>query len=169
MNRKERKIMAYIDVPTSTDLVRDGMKVLTVVAATCNKTDTGAAVFTIETDGAYRIAMVGIGTAFAVVGNQIIVRASVSTANAAINNDGCYIIEAVVSANAIEVVKPVYPMTWKVYADAAAGSAALPSPAEGQFRYLRDTDDFQVFSGSAWVAAAGASVGFEQTFLLMGA
>ena len=56
-----------------------------------------------------------------------------------------------------------------VYADAAAGSAALPSPAEGQFRYLRDTDDFQVFSGSAWVAAAGASVGFEQTFLLMGA
>ena len=114
--------MAYIDVPTSTDLVRDGMKVLTVVAATCNKNDAGAAVFTIETDGAYRIAMAGLGTAFAVVGNQIIVRASVSTANAAINNDGCYIIEAVVSADAIEVVKPVYPMTWKVYADAAAAT-----------------------------------------------
>jgi len=114
--------MAYIDVPTSTDLVRDGMKVLTVVAATCNKTDTGAATFTIETDGAYRIAMTGIGTAFAVVGNQIIVRASVSTAKPAINNDGCYIIEAVVSADAIEVVKPVYPLVWNVYADAAAAT-----------------------------------------------
>ena len=56
-----------------------------------------------------------------------------------------------------------------VYADEAAANAALASPAEGQFRYLRSTDDFQVYSGTAWVAAAGASVGFEQTFLLMGA
>ena len=56
-----------------------------------------------------------------------------------------------------------------VYADEAAADAALPSPAEGQFRYLRDTDDFQYYTGSAWVNAAGAEVGFEQTFLLMGA
>ena len=56
-----------------------------------------------------------------------------------------------------------------VYADEAAADEALPSPAEGQFRYLRDTDDFQVYSGEAWLNAAGAEVGFEQTFLLMGA
>ena len=57
-----------------------------------------------------------------------------------------------------------------VYANAAAGSAALPAPAEGQFRYLRDVDAFEVFTGSAWVAAGGgAGGGFEQTFLLMGA
>jgi hypothetical protein len=56
-----------------------------------------------------------------------------------------------------------------VYASEAAGSAALPSPAEGQFRFLKDTDSFQYYTGSAWVDAGGASVGFEQTFLLMGA
>jgi hypothetical protein len=56
-----------------------------------------------------------------------------------------------------------------VYASEAAADAALPSPAEGQFRYLSDTDAFQYYTGSAWVNAAGAEVGFEQTFLLMGA
>ena len=113
--------MAYIDVPTSTDLVRDGMKALTVVAATCNKNDTGAAVFTIETDGAYRIAMTGIGTAFA-TGDWIVVRNSVSTADATINNDGIYEVELGGTSGWIEVVKPVKPMTWKVYADAAAAT-----------------------------------------------
>jgi len=56
-----------------------------------------------------------------------------------------------------------------VYANNAAATAALPSPAEGQFRFLKDTDAFEYYTGSAWVTAAGASVGFEQTFLLMGA
>jgi hypothetical protein len=56
-----------------------------------------------------------------------------------------------------------------VYANNAAATAALPSPGEGQFRYLKDTDAFEYYTGSAWVTAAGASVGFEQTFLLMGA
>jgi hypothetical protein len=56
-----------------------------------------------------------------------------------------------------------------VFASDAAGTAALPSPGEGQFRYLKDVDSFEVFTGSSWVAAAGASVGFEQSFLLMGA
>jgi len=56
-----------------------------------------------------------------------------------------------------------------VYANNAAATAALPSPGVGQFRYLKDTDAFEYYTGSAWVTAAGASVGFEQTFLLMGA
>jgi hypothetical protein len=57
-----------------------------------------------------------------------------------------------------------------VYASEAAANAALASPAEGQFRFLRDTDAFEYYTGSAWVAAGGgAGGGFEQTFLLMGA
>lgn len=56
-----------------------------------------------------------------------------------------------------------------VFANNAAATAAIPSPGEGQFRYLKDTDAFEYYTGSAWVTAAGASVGFEQTFLLMGA
>jgi len=56
-----------------------------------------------------------------------------------------------------------------VYANAAAATAALGSPAEGQFRFLKDTDAFEYYTGSAWVSAGGADVGFEQTFLLMGA
>jgi hypothetical protein len=56
-----------------------------------------------------------------------------------------------------------------VYANAAAADAALASPAEGQFRWLSDVDAFQVYSGSAWVAAGGSTGGFETNFLLMGA
>ena len=111
--------MAYIDVPTSTDLVLGGMKVLTLVAATCNKEDNGAAVFSLESDKACRITMTGIGTAFA-TGDWIIIRNSVSTADPLVNNDGIYEIEDAESANFIEVVAPVHPRVWKVYADAAA-------------------------------------------------
>jgi len=49
-----------------------------------------------------------------------------------------------------------------------AGSA-IASPQEGQHRFLKDTDALQYYTGSAWVAAGGASVGFETNFLLMGA
>jgi hypothetical protein len=57
-----------------------------------------------------------------------------------------------------------------VFASSAAGGSALPSPAEGQFRFLKDTDAFEYYTGSAWVAAGGGDAGgFEQTFLLMGA
>ena len=111
--------MAYIDVPVSTDLVLDGMKVITEVAATCNKNDAGAAVFTIETDGAYRIAMTGLGTALA-TGDWIILRNSVSTADATINNDGIYEVEDAESADFIEVVAPPAPRVWHEYDDAAA-------------------------------------------------
>lgn len=38
-----------------------------------------------------------------------------------------------------------------VFADAAARSAAITSPQEGQSSYLKDTDAIQVYDGSAWV------------------
>ena len=56
-----------------------------------------------------------------------------------------------------------------VYASEAAADTALPSPAEGQFRYLRDTDAFQYYTGASWVSAGGADIGFENNFMLMGA
>jgi len=56
-----------------------------------------------------------------------------------------------------------------VFANATARDAAITAPAEGQHCFLRDADALQYYSGSAWIAAGGADVGFEQTFLLMGA
>lgn len=43
-----------------------------------------------------------------------------------------------------------------VFADAAARTAAITSPQEGQTSYLKDTDVVQVYSGSAWVTKSGA-------------
>lgn len=56
-----------------------------------------------------------------------------------------------------------------VFAGTAASGSALPSPAEGQLRFLKDTDSLEYYSGTSWSAVGGAEVGFEQTFLLMGA
>jgi hypothetical protein len=44
-----------------------------------------------------------------------------------------------------------------VFADAAARTAAIASPQEGQTSYLKDTDVIQVYSGSAWVTKSGAA------------
>ncbi len=44
-----------------------------------------------------------------------------------------------------------------VFADAAARTAAITSPQEGQTSYLKDTDVIQVYSGSAWVTKSGAA------------
>lgn len=44
-----------------------------------------------------------------------------------------------------------------VFADAAARSAAITSPQEGQTSYLKDTDAIQVYSGSSWVTKSGGS------------
>ena len=57
-----------------------------------------------------------------------------------------------------------------VFANAAAAGSAMPTPSEGQFRFLRDTDSFEVFTGTSFVSAGGGGdVGFENTFMLMGA
>lgn len=44
-----------------------------------------------------------------------------------------------------------------VFADAAARTAAITSPQEGQTSYLKDTDVIQVYSGSAWVTKSGGA------------
>jgi hypothetical protein len=43
-----------------------------------------------------------------------------------------------------------------VFADAAARSAAITSPQEGQFSYLKDSNSTWYYSGSAWVASGGS-------------
>jgi hypothetical protein len=42
-----------------------------------------------------------------------------------------------------------------VFDDAAARSAAVTSPEEGQTSYLKDTDVIEVYDGLAWVIASG--------------
>jgi len=44
-----------------------------------------------------------------------------------------------------------------VFADAAARTAAITSPQEGQTSYTKDNDLIQVYSGSAWVTKSGGS------------
>lgn len=44
-----------------------------------------------------------------------------------------------------------------VFADAAARTAAITSPQEGQTTYTKDNDVIQVYSGSAWVTKSGGS------------
>ena len=44
-----------------------------------------------------------------------------------------------------------------VFADAAARTAAVTSPQEGNMSYLKDTNSTEYYSGSAWVAVAGSS------------
>jgi len=56
-----------------------------------------------------------------------------------------------------------------VFASSAARSSAIASPTEGMVSYLSDTDATETYSGSSWTTLGGASAGFEQTFLLMGA
>ena len=56
-----------------------------------------------------------------------------------------------------------------VFASEAVAGSAIASPQEGQHRFLKDTDALQYYTGSAWIAAGGASVSFETNFLLMGA
>jgi hypothetical protein len=43
------------------------------------------------------------------------------------------------------------------FASAAARTAAVTSPQEGNISYLKDTDVIQYYSGSAWVTVGGAS------------
>jgi hypothetical protein len=46
-----------------------------------------------------------------------------------------------------------------VFADAAARTAAVTSPQEGNMSYLKDTDVTQYYSGSAWVTVGGTGRG----------
>jgi hypothetical protein len=44
-----------------------------------------------------------------------------------------------------------------VFADAAARTSAIASPQEGMISFLKDTNSTEYYSGSAWVAVAGAA------------
>lgn len=44
-----------------------------------------------------------------------------------------------------------------VFASAAARTAAVTSPQEGNMSYLSDTNSVEYYSGSAWVAVSGAA------------
>jgi hypothetical protein len=46
-----------------------------------------------------------------------------------------------------------------VFADATARDAAVTSPQEGNMCYLKSTDAVQYYSGSAWTAISGATLG----------
>lgn len=46
-----------------------------------------------------------------------------------------------------------------VFADAAARTAAVTSPQEGNMSYLKSTDSVEYYSGSAWTAVSGTSGG----------
>ena len=46
-----------------------------------------------------------------------------------------------------------------VFADAAARTAAVTSPQEGNMSYLKDTNSTEYYSGSAWVAVAPTASG----------
>lgn len=58
-----------------------------------------------------------------------------------------------------------------VFADAAARTAAVTSPQEGNMSYLKDTNSTEYYSGSAWVAvgAAGGGMTLLSTTTLSGA
>jgi hypothetical protein len=56
-----------------------------------------------------------------------------------------------------------------VFDSEAARASAIPSPTEGMVSYTKDTDTSWTYSGASWQTLGGASAGFEQTFLLMGA
>jgi hypothetical protein len=46
-----------------------------------------------------------------------------------------------------------------VFANAAARTAAVTSPQEGNYSYLKDTNSTEYYDGSAWVASGGGSSG----------
>jgi hypothetical protein len=49
-----------------------------------------------------------------------------------------------------------------VFANAAARTAAVTSPQEGNMSFLKDTNSTEYYSGSAWVAVAGGASGYTK-------
>ena len=79
----------YIDVPTSTNLVRDDKIILTVVASQATVTMTDQILTFSIVAGVYTITAANLTAALFAVGDQIIIRGSVDTTGL-INNDGLY-------------------------------------------------------------------------------
>lgn len=100
----------YIDVPTSTNLVRDDKIAITVVPSQATVTFNGQKLTFSVVDGVSRIAATGLGDATFADGDQIIVRTSVQDAansDPAINNDGVYTIIDGSQTGYITVEEPV--------------------------------------------------------------
>jgi hypothetical protein len=55
-----------------------------------------------------------------------------------------------------------------VFADAAARTAAITSPEEGQMSYLKDTNSVESYSGSAWVAVGGGITPINPNLVING-
>lgn len=55
-----------------------------------------------------------------------------------------------------------------VFADAAARTAAITSPQEGQMSYLKDTNSVESYSGSAWVAVGGGTSPINPNLVING-
>jgi hypothetical protein len=55
-----------------------------------------------------------------------------------------------------------------VFADAAARTAAITSPEEGQVSFLKDTNSTEYYDGSAWVAIGGGSSSVNKNYLING-
>lgn len=71
---------------------------------------------------------------------------------------------------AVDVDTYLMQQTVMVFAGTAARATALGTFAsEGMVTFLKDTDDLEYYTGTSWSAIGGGDVGFEQTFLLMGA
>jgi len=60
-----------------------------------------------------------------------------------------------------------------VFTNATTRDAAISSPQEGMFVFLKDTDALQFYDGSNWTAftsgGGGGGAGLQDVFLLMGA
>lgn len=68
-----------------------------------------------------------------------------------------YIWDGTVWDSALQPSVPALLTTAPVYADAAARTTAVPSPAEGQLSYLNDINQFQGYAGSGWRGIGGLS------------
>ena len=64
--------------------------------------------------------------------------------------------------NASEINENLMRQSVAVFSNASARTAAIISPVEGQMTYLEDTDQIDVWSGSAWVRRVSTSLPFAQ-------
>jgi hypothetical protein len=65
--------------------------------------------------------------------------------------------------NASEINENLMSQATAVFSNAAARTAAITSPVEGQMTYLEDTNQYASWNGSSWVSPFGLSLVKQQT------
>ena len=73
---------------------------------------------------------------------------------------------------AVNVQGYLMDQTVMVFANASARNTAIPSPSDGMFAYLQDTNGLVFYNGSAsaWAPfTSGGGAGLQDVFFLMGA